>query len=595
MAQLTPTLPGYRELELIAHGTTSLVFRAVQERLERTVAIKLLLVDQAVTTPEAVARELATMVRLSAQPHIVSIIDTGVTDAGQPYTVMDFCEGGSYAQILSDHGPLHVDDVTEVGIKIGEALHAAHGVGIIHRDVKPSNILRSQFGPALADFGIARAPEELASTLTREMMTPHHASPEALLHQAQSGPSDVYSLASTMWALLVGHPPYVDPRHPPQDLNAFRDRVLHDPLPALDRADIPDWLIAELTRAMAKLPAERHGSALEFAIALRRGALGLPPQSTPVRYPIPSGPAGTEIHTPGPPITAWPPLGPVPAQPVSAPPLSGQPFSGPPFSGPPFSGQPVSGQPFSGPPFSGQPVSGSPVSGPLVAAAPPTEVAPTEFAVRPVTVTSAAQAGRQPGPERSRAHVDTDERGQPSADGGWLARAGTPVRGPVEEAFDDSATALPAPRFDEVPARRGILPAALAGVAVIGLVAAGLLVARSNGAGLETGPPDTTEPTPSTTQFVTFRTEGGPTDVRIDDSGGSLTLRWRDPSKGGGQQLVLISRNGAQFEALPHMPLPQGATAATVPRPKPPDEYCFVVGLVISTKDIRRSPAVCTR
>jgi len=283
MAQLTPTLPGYRELELIAHGTTSLVFRAVQERLERTVAIKLLLVDQAVTTPEAVARELATMVRLSAQPHIVSIIDTGVTDAGQPYTVMDFCEGGSYAQILSDHGPLHVDDVTEVGIKIGEALHAAHGVGIIHRDVKPSNILRSQFGPALADFGIARAPEELASTLTREMMTPHHASPEALLHQAQSGPSDVYSLASTMWALLVGHPPYVDPRHPPQDLNAFRDRVLHDPLPALDRADIPDWLIAELTRAMAKLPAERHGSALEFAIALRRGALGLPPQSTPVR------------------------------------------------------------------------------------------------------------------------------------------------------------------------------------------------------------------------------------------------------------------------------------------------------------------------
>ncbi|MFC7480809.1 serine/threonine-protein kinase [Luedemannella flava] len=164
----------------MAHGTTSLVFRATQERLNRTVAIKLLLgegMDTGGTSAASIARELETMVRLSAQPHIVSIIDTGRTAEGRHYTVMEYCEDGSYAQILQSRGPLPVDDVVEVGLAIGEALHAAHQAGIIHRDVKPSNILRSRFGPALADFGIARAPDELAGTLTREMMTPHHASP----------------------------------------------------------------------------------------------------------------------------------------------------------------------------------------------------------------------------------------------------------------------------------------------------------------------------------------------------------------------------------------------------------------------------------
>src|SRR5262245_34306898 len=276
-APLLPALPGYDDPQLIAHGTTALVFRAIQSRLNRPVAIKVITAETGDgSVPVNVERELATTVALSSQPHIVSIIDTGVTDDGRRYIVVEYCEGGSYAQILRQHGPLSVDDVVEVGIKIGQALHAAHEAGILHRDVKPSNILRSRFGPALTDFGIARAPDELGGTLTREMMTPHHASPEALLHQAQSGLSDVFSLASTMWTLLVGHPPFVDPNHPEMDIYTFRDRVLHEPLPAMERADVPDWLVAELRRAMAKLPAQRHASALEFSEALQRGSLGLP-------------------------------------------------------------------------------------------------------------------------------------------------------------------------------------------------------------------------------------------------------------------------------------------------------------------------------
>jgi serine/threonine protein kinase len=312
-APLLPELPGYVNPQLIAHGTSALVFRATQTTLNRLVAIKVITVDTG-SIPVNAARELATTVALSSQPHIVSIIDTGTTDDGRPYIVMEYCEGGSYAQILRRGGPLPVADVLEVGINIGEALHAAHQAGIVHRDVKPSNILRSRFGPALTDFGIARAPDELGSTLTREMMTPHHASPEALLHQAQSGLSDVYSLASTLWTLLVGHPPFVDPTRPAVDMYLFRDRVLNEPVPAMERADVPAWLVTEMRRAMAKLPADRHASAAAFAEALRRGVLGIAapePAPTPATSARPVIPVGAPWGSGAPVGTA-----PVPAEPV---------------------------------------------------------------------------------------------------------------------------------------------------------------------------------------------------------------------------------------------------------------------------------------
>ena len=271
---LLPAVAGYGAPELIAHGTTALVFRATQARLNRQVAIKVLTVDNESVWANA-EKELAITVTLSGHPHIVSIIDTGLTEDHRPYIVMEYCEGGSYAQILREDGPVPVADVIDVGIRIGEALHAAHQVGIIHRDVKPANILRSRFGAALTDFGIARASDELNATLTREMMTPNYASPEALRHEAQSGLSDVYSLAATMWTLLVGGSPFANKSN--KDLHRFVDRVLHEPVPRMPRKDVPPWLSRELTRAMSKVPSERHASALEFSEALRRGALSVGP------------------------------------------------------------------------------------------------------------------------------------------------------------------------------------------------------------------------------------------------------------------------------------------------------------------------------
>lgn len=321
----TPEIPGYRDVTLISTGSSSLVFRAVQSRLSRTVAIKVLLVDGGASTHAQYQRELETTVLLSSQPHIVGIIDTGTTAAGQPYIVMEYCPGGSYAQILKQRGPLPVDEVVELGAKIAEALQAAHDVGVLHRDVKPSNILRSAFGPALADFGIARAAHQLFGTDSLDRMTPYHASPEAMLKQNQSPASDVYSLASTMWHLLAGRPPFGDPARPPRDLDELRQRVLHEPAPPVPRPDVPQWLQRELARALAKEPGQRHPSAHTLGEILRYQAFRVreeppvpadpgpvPPQAAPPQAMSPQGmppqgmPAQGMPPMPAPPVTSGP-------------------------------------------------------------------------------------------------------------------------------------------------------------------------------------------------------------------------------------------------------------------------------------------------
>ena len=561
---LLPALPGYDNPQLIAHGTTALVFRATQTNLNRPVAIKVITVDTG-SVPVNAERELATTVALSSQPHIVSIIDTGVTDDDRPYIVMEYCEGGSYAQILRRRGPLPVDDVVEVGIKIGEALHAAHQVGIVHRDVKPSNILRSRFGPALTDFGIARAPDELSGTLTREMMTPHHASPEALLHQAQSGPSDVYSLASTMWALLVGRPPFVDASRSSMDIYAFRDRVLHDPLPAMPRDDVPPWLLGELARAMAKLPAQRHATALEFAEALRRGALGLPPapRETGGAVPLLGRPVGEWIpaRSTSPPDAAAPASPPVPAGTspwVAAPAVSSQPPPAPPI----------------------------PSRARLDPAPGPASSGPTS---------AASEARREdvaaPGPARAeRAQSGTD-----ADDGGWLGAA--PSHAPPAR-LEPTLKPPPPRRFgdgDLQPPRRGGLVVALILVAVLAVAGTAALMLFEDRPGTVARGPVSTSPRPTDrpTTIITASAQGAPRNVRLADRGTSVTLTWADPAAGTVPFLVVGSGPGG--ERLETQQVDRGGTSVTFSGLERNRNYCFVVGAVYAVDRVATAAEVCTR
>ncbi|WP_100445707.1 protein kinase domain-containing protein [Glycomyces xiaoerkulensis] len=270
----TPAIPGYRDFEMVAHGSTAFVYRAVQERLDRTVAVKVLLVDDDMTTADSIGKELEATVAVSNHPHIVSIIDTGSTEDGRPYIVMEYCDGGSYSAILKSEGPLGVEDVLDVGIKIGQALQAAHNANILHRDVKPQNILRAQYGPSLADFGIARAPASLAATEAIDKLTPLHASPEALLRQAQTASSDLFSLASSMWQMLAGFAPFAN-REGGTDPDEHRARVTSDePPPKIPREDVPEWLEDLLVRALSRDPGRRPESCAALAEELQRGMYG---------------------------------------------------------------------------------------------------------------------------------------------------------------------------------------------------------------------------------------------------------------------------------------------------------------------------------
>ena len=145
---------------------------------------------------------------------------------------------------------------------------AAHKAAVLHRDIKPQNILLSEYGPALADFGIARVATNLEWSQSLDQLTPLHSSPETLMGGASTAQSDIYSLGSTLYAMLAGRPPFAGP--PGESVLKYQVRVLQEPLPPIPRSDIPQSLMEVLQAALAKNPADRFGSAVEFRDALRR-------------------------------------------------------------------------------------------------------------------------------------------------------------------------------------------------------------------------------------------------------------------------------------------------------------------------------------
>jgi serine/threonine protein kinase len=154
-------------------------------------------------------REVTAAGRLSGHPHVIDVYDAGTLDDGRPYLVMELCPVGSLNDMMHRHGPMEATQVRDIGIKIADALAAAHQAGVLHRDIKPANILVNRYGVVgLSDFGLASIIAAGGDqTASRDALTPAFSAPEGFRGEAPTALADIYALAATLYALLAGRPP----------------------------------------------------------------------------------------------------------------------------------------------------------------------------------------------------------------------------------------------------------------------------------------------------------------------------------------------------------------------------------------------------
>ena len=257
---------------VLGRGGMAVVYLARDRKHDRPVAIKVL-------RPEIVighgAQRLLLETRILARlqhPNILALLDSGTTDEAspRPFYVMPYVEGESLRQRLTREGPLPVAEARRLVREIGDALHYAHGQGLIHRDVKPENVLLSQGHALVADFGIARAVGAAAGDqLTQAgvgLGTPSYMSPEQVEGTREvDGRADQYGLACVLYELLAGQPPFTGPT-----AGAVLARQVLDPVPPLTtlRPGVPGAVRGAIERALSKVPGDRFGSVLEFLVAL---------------------------------------------------------------------------------------------------------------------------------------------------------------------------------------------------------------------------------------------------------------------------------------------------------------------------------------
>ncbi|MFC9554979.1 protein kinase [Rhodococcus sp. NPDC056960] len=236
--------------------------------MDRTVAVKVLAAEPASEDLARFLREQRAMGRLSGHRHIVTILQVGTTTAGRPYLVMPYHRYGSLDATIRRSGPLGWADTLRLGIALAGALETAHQAGVVHRDVKPANILLTEYGePQLADFGIARISGGFETGTGVITGSPAFTAPEVLAGQSPTPASDIYSLGASLFCALTGHAAFE--RRSGEELVAQFVRITKEPMPDLRDPAIPDAVGAVIGHAMAAEPTARPRTAAEFEDELR--------------------------------------------------------------------------------------------------------------------------------------------------------------------------------------------------------------------------------------------------------------------------------------------------------------------------------------
>jgi len=352
-------IAGYRLEEQIGHGGMAVVFRAHDPRLDRMVALKILAPELA--RDDAFRQRFIRESRAAAavdHPHIIPVFEAGEA-AGVLFIAMRYVQGRDIRTLLDEQGTLPPARVVSIVTQVASALDAAHAYGLVHRDVKPANMLLDATAGSgrpdhvyLSDFGLSK--QSLSSsglTGTGQFLgTLDYVAPEQIEGKAVDGRTDLYALAGTAFEMLGGAPPFKRD----QGLAILWAQISEQP-PRLTerRPDLPPAIDQVMTKALAKAPGDRYANCLDFSAALRE-ACGLRPEdsSDPGRQPPPfPGAAGrparprppTEVATPSsPPAATSPPAASGPAAaPGPAASAQARPAGSPGAGGPPTEAAPI--------------------------------------------------------------------------------------------------------------------------------------------------------------------------------------------------------------------------------------------------------------
>ncbi len=282
-------LGGRYELEgVVGRGGMAEVYRARDIRLDRIVAIKTLRADLARDQIfQARFRREAQSAASLNHPSIVAVYDTGedmATGVPVPYIVMEYVDGRTVRDLLQEGHRLLPERSLEIIDGVLRALEYSHQAGIVHRDIKPGNVMVTRNGDVkVMDFGIARAMSDAQATMTQTAQvigTAQYLSPEQARGDRVDARSDLYSAGCLLYELLTGRPPFTGD----SPVAIAYQHVRENPVPpSRVDPDVPAWADAIVLKAMAKPPADRYQSAAEMRADLQRAASGMPVSAPPTK------------------------------------------------------------------------------------------------------------------------------------------------------------------------------------------------------------------------------------------------------------------------------------------------------------------------